>query len=865
MNWWVRFRKRRSLARDLADEIEFHRAMRAGDFEPPPFGNATRIQEELYDMWTFRTMEIFLQDARFARRGMWRQKAFSVTALLLLALALGANSAMFTIFKRIILDPLPYPNADRLVRIYDFQKTSGQAFPVTMLNYLDWAAQTKSFESLAAYSGNGVSVGGSGQPEILIGLSVSANFFDAMGVRPALGRAFRPEENERGRNQVMILSNALWQRRYGGDPGVVGRTVAANGEPFQIIGVMPAGFDFPEKRYDLWMPLALRGGEAAWSNRSSHYLRVVGRLRPSATMTAAVAEMNQISANLERAYPEENRDIGVQLRPLKETVIGDLRNILFVLYGSVTLFLLVACASLAALQVARAATRKGEFITRAALGASRVRLAVQVAVESGLLGVTGGALGLAVAYALLLIVRRTAAELLPNLDSIRMDASVLVLSFLLAMGSALLFGLAPFARISRLAGAARGATSKAIRLELRSALVVVQVALAFVLLAGAGLFVRSLNRLEATDKGYSAEGVATLSLALQESEYKTSEQMMAFAEQLSERLESLPGNGAGGFSTSLPLTGQGWGNPVAIAGKPVEAGSKPIFARIQCVSAGYLPALKTPVRLGRTLSKDDHVRSARVAVVDELFVRQYLGDLGSPIGKQIKIGDADSRSEPWRTIVGVVASSRQFSLEGPPEPHVYISYFQLGDLAPIVGRGLYLAARGSNPSSTLAAMKREVAELDPAMATRDARYLSDYVDSALSPQRVRTWLMAGFAGLALLLAGVGLYGIVAFTVTSRSQEIGVRIALGATSAKVTSMILLDGARLAALGLTLGVLGALALSTFLEKQGLLFEVAPTDAPAFILAAAILGTVTLLASYLPGRAAASIDPMRALRME
>jgi putative ABC transport system permease protein len=419
---------------------------------------------------------------RFAACG--GKKAFSVTALLLLALAIGANSAMFTILKQVILDPLPYPDADRLVRISDFQRQTGQVFQVTMLNYLDWVAQTKTFESLAAYMGNGMSVGGAGQPEILLGLNVSANFFDVIGVRPALGRAFRPEENERGRDQVMILSHALWERSYGGDPAIVGRIVPVNGQPFQIVGIMPAGFAFAGKHYEFWTPLAFRGGPAAFSNRSAHYLRVVGRLRPSATFAVAVADMNQITANLERAYPEYNLYLGVQLRPLKETLIGNFRGILFLLYGSVSLLLLVACASLAALHIARAATRKVEFATRSALGASRGQLAVQVSVESGLLGTIGGGLGLALAYTLLHIVRRSGGELLPNLDSVHMDPPLLIFTFLLAMGSAFLFGLAPFTQISRLAGAPRGATSKGIRLELRSALVAVQVALAFVLLAG---------------------------------------------------------------------------------------------------------------------------------------------------------------------------------------------------------------------------------------------------------------------------------------------------------------------------------------------------------------------------------------------
>ncbi|MEO8658149.1 MAG: ABC transporter permease [Bryobacteraceae bacterium] len=865
MSLWTRFRKRRALNQDLVDEIEFHRFMRSADSNPPPFGNPTVIREELHDMWTFRTIETLLQDSRYALRAMWREKAFSITSLLLLALAIGANSSMFTVLKQVILDPLPYPDSDRLVQLYDFQRENGQGFSVTMLNYLDWAAQTKTFAALAAYSGRGMSVGDGQQPELLVGLGVSANFFDLLRVQPALGRGFRPEENERGRDRVMVLSHALWQRKYGGDPAILGRTVPVNGESYQIVGVMPAGFEFPGKRYELWMPLALRGGEPAFSNRSAHYLRVIGRLQSSATYTSGAAEMNQIAANLERAYPENNRNLGVQLRPLKEAMIGDSRGIVFLLYGAVTLLLLVACASLAALQVARAAKRKLEFTTRAALGASRLRLAAQVAVESSLLGALGGALALALAYVLLHLARTKGSELLPRLEELHLDATVVLFSFLLAMGSALLFGMAPFAQISRLAEGARGSAGKGIRLQTRSVLVVAQVALAFLLLAAAGLFVRSLDKLGRVDKGFSAEGVVTLSLVLQPADYKSTDRMLAFARQLSERLDSLPGGGAGGFSTTLPLTGQGWGNPIAIAEKPSEAGAQPTIARIQCVSAGYLQSLATPLRAGRLFSKDDHARSAPVAVVDESFVREFLPDVGNPVGKRIKIGDANSQTEPWRTIVGVVGSSRQFSLEGPPEPHVYVSYLQLADLAPIVGRGLYLAARSSNPAHTLTVMKKQVAEVDPTLAIRDARYLSDYVDTALALPRARTFLMTGFAGLALLLAGTGLYGVVAFTVASRRQEFGVRIALGATPANVVAMILQEGARLTAVGLAIGILSALALSTFLDKQQLLFDLSPTDTATYILAALLLSTVTLLASYLPGRRAAAADPMKVLRTE
>jgi len=864
MKWWTKLRKRRTLDRDLDEEIAFHREMRAEDDKAPPFGNPTSIKESLHDMWTLGWVEAVLQDARYALRGMRRDKGFTITALFVLALAIGANTTMFMVLKRVILDPLPYPHADQLVRVYDFHKERGQAFSVTMLNYLDWAAQTKVFDSLAAYGGRGMTITGEGEPELFIGLGVSANFLTTLGVHPMIGRDFRGEENERGRDRVLILNHSFWQRKFGGNPAVVGRSVRVNGESYEIIGVTPEGFAFPDKSYEALTPLAFRGGDPAMNNRSAHFLRVIGRLSPSATIESARAEMERIASQLEAAYPDVNLKLGVQLRSLKETVVGDSRKLVFVLYGAATLLLLVACANLASLSVARSAARRAEFSIRAALGASRLRLIVQMIVEACMLSLGGGLLGLGLASALVQILRIKAPEVLPRLDEIRLDPAIPLFSIGVTLATGLLFGLGPILGMTRFFETTRGSGARGLRQRMRSVLVVVQVSMALVLLAGAGLFIRSLHNLGQVDLGFDSQGVATTNLVLGVNEYRTRERMLAFARQLDEGLASSPGLSAAGFSTSLPLSGQGWGNPISMEGVAQPPNGSSNIARIQCVSPHYLEALKMPLRAGRYPSPTDDERALPVALVDEIFVRQYLNSGQSPIGRRVKIGQADS-SQPWRTIVGVVAASRQFALEDAPEAHLFVPYLQLGDLAPIVGRGLYLAARSSQPATAIGIMKGQINSIDPALAVRESHLLAESVDSALSPWRFRTSLMTAFAGFALLLAAVGLYGVIAFAVAQQTQEIGVRIALGAQRVQITRAVLGSGARLGGAGIVIGVGCALALSQAMEKEELLFGVGSRDWLSLSVGAVVLGVVTLFASYVPARRAASVDPMRALRME
>ena len=803
-------------------------------------------------------------DARYAFRGLWRDKAFTFTALLLLALAIGANTATFTVLKRTILDPLPYPDADRLVRIYDYQKQRGMEFSVTTSNYLDWAAQSKSFEQLAAYGGRGMALVGQGEPELFIGLGVSANFLTTLGIRPILGRDFRPEENEQGRDRVLILSHSFWERKFGADVAVVGRFVRVNGESYEVVGVTPRGFAFPDRSYEAFTPLALKGGDPQWNNRSAHYLRVVGRLRASENLETASTDMTQVAAGLEQQYPDTNKDLGLRLHLLKERTVGESRPLVFLLYGAATLLLLVACANLASLLVARAATKQAEFSTRAALGARRSRLIIQMMVESLILSVAGGLMGIGLANVLLRVLPVIAPEALPRVDEIRLDAPVLAFSAATTILTGLLFGLGPVAGLSRLMEMPRGRTSSGIRVRLRSSLVVAQVAVSLVLLAGAGLFIRSLENLSHVDAGFDVQDVVTMNLVLGASDYPTGERMIEFARQFDERLKSTPGVPDAGFSTSLPLSGQGWGNPISVERAEPVPSNRSNVARIQAVSPRYLQTLKTPLRLGRYLASTDDGGGPPVVLVDELFARTFLGEKESPIGRRIKVGDAAS-SRPWLTVVGVVASSRQISLDGDPEPHIFLPYLQIRDMAPMVGRGLYVAGRSTASAAAIAALKAQVAGVDPNLALREAQPLSVRLGAALAPQRFRTGLLGGFAALAVLIAGVGLYGVISFVVAQQTREIGLRIALGAQASEIMALVLSRGAGLGALGVVLGIAASLGLSRLLERQHLLFGVGSRDFATLAAVSALLGAVVLAASYLPARRASSVEPMKALRNE
>lgn len=861
MNWWLKIRKRRALDRDLEEEMAFHRSMRQADPGAPPFGNPIVIKEAMREMWSFHLIETILQDARYSLRGMARNPGFALIAIALLALAIGANTAMFTVVKRVLLDPLPFPAADRLVRIWQLQKQQGLSFSVTAEDYLDWAARSRRFDAIAAYSGRGLSITGEGEPELILSLGVSTNFFRVLGVSPAIGRDFRSEEDQHGRERVVVLSHALWQRKFGGDPAIVGRMIRANGEPYQIVGVMPANFHFLDDR-ECWSPIAFKGAASDWVNRSAHYLRVIGRMKPAESIASASAEIQAIAGQIEQQYPATNRSLGARLSPLKETVIGDSRSTILLLYAAVTLLLLIACSNIASLLIARSAARRSEFAVRAALGAGRARLFAQMLVETGILSMTGATGGIALASVLLGAVRTRLGTALPRIHELQIDPMVIAGSLALSLVIGMIFGLIPAASLPRLAQSARGIAGHGLPHRFRSALVVGQIAFAVVLLAGAGLVLRSFVNLSHVALGFKEDGVVTMGFALMDTPYPTADKMFTFARQLDQRLAQAPGLVAAGFSTSLPLSGQNWGNPVTIEGKPASPGGRPDTAIFQCISPRFLQALGAPLKSGRYLTSADDSRAPLVAMVDRSFVRSYLNG-GHPVGKQIKIGDPSS-NDRWRTIVGVVAESRQLTIDGDPEPHVFLPYFQTGDLVKLVGRGVYVAAHTSDGTSgAIQIVKSQISELDPNLPVRDIQLLRERVDAALSPQRIRAVLMSGFAALAALLSAVGLYGVIAFAVAQRRQEIGVRMALGADRSRITRMVLRDGLRLAAFGLAAGLTGALLLTKLIEKM--LFGIGSKDAATLVSVSVILTLVAALASYLPARRASRIDPMQALRLE
>jgi putative ABC transport system permease protein len=870
MNFWLKLRRRRNLEQDLEEELAFHQAMRSAEAGHAPSGNRLRIKEDLRGMWTFVWLELLLQDIRYGLRGLRRNKGFSLTAVLLLTLGIGANTAMFTIVKRVLLDPLPWPHSERLVRIWSTQKSSGALSPVTALDYLDFADQAKSFESLGAYTSTSVALNGEGQPELLVGSQVTANLFRTLGVRPMLGRDFRAEENDRGSARVIILSHGLWRRKFGGQSDVIGRVLQVNGESFQIIGVMAPGFSFPDATNEAWIPLVLKGGELRWINRFAHFLGVVGRLHAARSIASANAEIQGIAARLEQAYPQADQHQGARVRGMKESLIADSRTMLFTLYGAVTLLLLIVCSNLAALLLERAASRRAEFSVRTALGASRGRLFGQMTIETALLSLAGGAAGVGFAGVFLDLLKIRLPNTFPRLHEIGIDGEVLGFSLGLTLLTGLLFGIAPALQLPRAVQtpglSLRGSGGSRMRRGMRSALVVLQISMAGVLLAGAGLFLRSLDNLSRVDPGFDPRGVISANVVLADKAYPSKERILGFVDQLDRQLSAAPGVQSAGISTSLPLAGHGWGNPVLIAGHPSPAG-KPYQARIQVITPHFLETVHMGLKLGRGFTERDDARAPRVALVTETFARSFLPHGESPVGQRVQLGggsdDDDDDPQPWLTIVGVVAPVRLSALDGPPDPVMFMPYAQLGEVAPMVGRGLYLAVRSQTNATAVGAIRGRVGSLDPSLAIRDAGPMDASIGAALAPQSLRTWLLSGFAALALILAGVGLYGVIAYAVTQRRQEIGVRMALGAQASQIGRLVVLDGARLALLGIALGLAGTVSLSRLAGH--LLFGVSGHDAITLSAAFAILVAVALLASYLPARRAAAIDPMQTLRSE
>lgn len=820
-------------------------------------------------------MTDFIQELRHALRVLARSPAFTGVAVLTLALGIAANTAIFSVVDAVLLSPLPYPQADRLVMVWSNWPGTSRS-TVSPANFLDWREQSDVFEGLTSFQSLDFNASGEGSPERLRGASVSSNFFQVLGVGPALGTTFQPSAGSIGPHQVVVLSHGLWKRRFGGDARIVGRSIRLNEQSYEVIGVMPEGFSLPgivparavpESTPELWAPAVVKDipqlGPDATQDRSvwrdNNYLRVLGRLKPGVTLERAASTMSTIAERLAREYPRTNEGSGITLVPLREQLVGNVQAVLWVLLGTVGLVLAIACANVANLFLARASARRQEFAVRAALGAGRGRLVWQLLVESVLLALGAGALGLLLALWTLDGLLALVPPELPRLGEVHLDGPVLAFTLCVSLGTGVLFGLVPALQVSApdLNGVLRqagGGKLTAARNHSRSALVVGEVALAVVLLICAGLLLRSLWRLQSVEPGFQADHVLTWRMALPTDKYPDGRRQAAFFHQLLERVASLPGVRSAGGVSDLPLGGADIGAALSLEGEePSQPDSRRVVGH-QVITPGYLRTLGIPLRQGRDVTSADTEDAQPVVLLNETAARSYWPGEDA-VGHRIRLGGEE---QPWRTVVGVVGDVRH---QGPTEavrPEAYVpalqrTFFFMSFVARMEGE----------PLAMVSAVRSAVESLDPDLPISEVRPMEQVVATATARPRFVSLMVALFAGLSLLLAGVGLYGVIAFMARQRTREIGIRMALGARPVDVLRLVVGRGMLLSLGGVGLGLLGAWAATRVMGS--LLFEVSATDPLTFGALALLMTGVTLLATWLPAHRATRVDPLVALRGE
>ena len=805
-------------------------------------------------------MDILRQDLGYAARRLRQAPGFTLVAVATLALGIGANSAIFSVVNAVLLRPLPFAEPERLVRVAQLWK--GEPAVYTPPNFLDTQARAQSFAGMAALDTTGLTLTGRGAPARLDGAEVSAAFFDVLGVRPALGRGFLREENEPGKTKVVVVSDGLWRDRLGADPAVVGRTIELNREPFTVVGVAPPGFRHPNDS-DVWIPLEY-DAQFRTTSRGAWYLRVVGRLKPGVTVAQAREEVSAIAAGLAREYPNENEGVGATVDSLHEAMVGKSRRALLVLLGAVGLVLLIACVNVANLLLARVAAREGELAVRMALGAARARVIRQLLTESVLLAVMGGAAGVGLASVSLDALLALQPEGVPRLSEVHVDRAVLAFAAGLSLLTGLLFGAFPALQMTRRAAGVSlregGRTIAGGRgHRLRSGLVVGQMALAMMLLAGAGLLIRSFVQLRNVDPGFSPESALTFRIALPVSAYEEEAQKTAFFDELTTRLEALPGVRSVGAVTGLPLAGTNFNISFVVEGRPPIPPPQQPSLEVRMATPGYFQAMGIPMRRGRGFQRTDGAGAPPVVVLSETAVRKHFPGQ-DPIGQRIRLGLGRGEGTPRAggEVVGVVADVREHGLDAAHPAEVYLPYAQF----PFSSLDV-LVRTAVPPRTLLPAATRVVAGLDPQLPVASVRTLDEIVARSVSEPRFYMVLLGAFAGTALFLAALGIFGVMSYAVVQRSREIGIRVALGAQPRAVLGMVLGHALLLASIGVAAGLVAAVAVSRVLA--GLLFELSPTDPATLFGVAAILTGVAALASYLPARRATRVDPLIALRTE
>jgi predicted permease len=810
-------------------------------------------------------MGSLLQNVRFAVRSLRRSPALTASVVLTLALCIGATTAIFSVVYAVLFRPLPFADPGGILLVRTTWKELPSSFSVG--NWADVKRQATTFKYFVPAYGESFNLAGAETPENVDGARVGADYFAMLGVQPALGRSFLAEEAAPGRANVVMLSDDLWRRRFGGDPAVVGTEVRLDGSPHTVIGVMPASMDYALFDEELWVPTAFTPERLAMHDE--HFLSVLGRLEPGVTVARAEEEMRGLARWLETTYPKENRDRGIVMAPFMEELVGDYRPRLFVLLGAVAFVLLIACANIANLLLARGAARSREMAIRAAIGAGRGHLLRQALTESLVLAGAGGLLGLLLGYWGVTLLAGFGPEDVPRLAQARLDWPVLAFALGLTVLSGLVFGLAPaFRSASRLPHEAlkeggRSGSRAGSRDRLRNVLVVGEIALALVLLTGAGLLIRSAIALNGVDPGFDPGGVVAGRVSLPAAAYETPEQVTRAFEQIEQRLAAVPGVATGALVSAAPLE-DGNSNGLVPEGRPLEISSA-INSLMRLVTLGYFATLRIELVRGRTFTADDRRGAPLVMVINETLAREAFPGQ-DPIGKRIACCEPGPDGSPnWKEVVGVVRDVHARGLDEEPVAEFYLPMVQAPGAAwSWTDRTMTIAVRAhGDPISLMTPLRRALAEVDPALPLYNLGTMQGRLMDSLAESRFSTMLLTVFGAIALILAAIGVYGVISYGVAQRTQEIGIRMALGARHADVLAMVVRHGAVLAGVGLAVGLGGALALSRLLSS--LLFRVSPTDPPTFASGMVVLTAVAVLAAALPARRAARTNPMVALRNE
>jgi putative ABC transport system permease protein len=801
-------------------------------------------------------------DIQYALRHIAKKPLFYSVVILTLALGIGANAAIFTVVNGVLLQPLPYPHPERLMMVWTHNPRQGFDKDVgTYPNFEDWRRASQSFERMSAYRGASVTLTGNGNPAQIRGARVTHEFFETMGVVPLQGRAFRSANGQAGGERVVIVAHGLWTRRLGADASIIGRRIVLDGVPHEVIGVMPASFKHPADA-ELWMPLAPVGElQALFGARGSYWLTIVGRLKPGVARGGAQSEMDAIAARLQKEYPS-NAGIGIRLVPMHEELVGDVKRPLLILLGAVCFVLLIACANVANLLLTRAASRQRELAIRTALGADRGRLVRQLLTESVVLGLLGGAAGLMLATLGTDLLQALAPAELPRLSDIAIDRQVLAYAAGASIFTSLLFGLVPALHASRRDSSAhlkeggRTGTDSRRGGRVRAALAVGELAIALVLLVGAGLLIRSVIALNSADPGFATRGVLALRLHLPSAAYGDSARITGFYEQLLERLDALPGVESAAAGSSLLLSRLPASAGINIEGRPpLPADARNIPVPYDSVTPEYFSTLQIPLRRGRMFTRADGPQSQPVVMVNETFVRRFFpGE--DPLGRRVTFEDPSQPGTRWQTIVGVVADTKRGGFEREPWAETYFPMRQAPDQQAFV-----LLRTNGDPITLIAAAQAAVWSVDRNQAIASIRTIPELLAQRELNRRFTTLLLGVFASVALVLAIIGTYGVIAYATAQRTQEIGIRIALGADRGTILRMVFICGLRIAATGLAIGVGGALALTHVLS--GLLFGVGARDPLTFVVVPGALLVVALAACGIPARRAMQVEPVIALR--